>query len=150
MFTNETSEIMAGPWCWGGEPKGGGMRPATLEPNVGPPGTQHLEGRQPSPEEELMNSLGQILARIEETVPLLSTLPIFCVTSSFMETASGTPTQIIVSWTDYQSVQLMAIRHRSLNHTPAPPTLQPSLNTPHCHSHEQDSQVLKTESTVNN
>ncbi|TNN54200.1 hypothetical protein EYF80_035562 [Liparis tanakae] len=42
------------------------MSPATLEPNVGPPGTQHLEGRQPGPEEELMNSLGQILARIEE------------------------------------------------------------------------------------
>ncbi|TNN47191.1 hypothetical protein EYF80_042616 [Liparis tanakae] len=42
------------------------MRPATLEPNVGPPGTQHLEGMEPEPEEELMSSLWQILARIEE------------------------------------------------------------------------------------
>jgi len=33
----------------------------------------------------------------------------------------------------YLSVQLMTIRHCSLNHTPAPPTLQTSLNTPCCH-----------------
>ncbi|TNN37748.1 hypothetical protein EYF80_052089 [Liparis tanakae] len=40
------------------------MSLVTLEPNVGPPGTQRLEGMQP--EEELMSRLGQILARIEE------------------------------------------------------------------------------------
>ncbi|TNN52073.1 hypothetical protein EYF80_037733 [Liparis tanakae] len=42
------------------------MSRATLEPNVGPPGNQRLEGMEPDPEEELINSLGQILARIEE------------------------------------------------------------------------------------
>ncbi|TNN38507.1 hypothetical protein EYF80_051341 [Liparis tanakae] len=55
---------MADPWCWGGKPTGSGVSPATLEPNVGPPATQRLEGVQP--EEELMSSLGQMLARIEE------------------------------------------------------------------------------------
>ncbi|TNN43549.1 hypothetical protein EYF80_046261 [Liparis tanakae] len=42
---------------------------------------------------------------------------------SFMGTAG-------LSWADYQ---LRPIRHRSLNHTPAPPTLHPSMNTPCCH-----------------
>ncbi|TNN62776.1 hypothetical protein EYF80_027002 [Liparis tanakae] len=42
---------------------GSGSRPATVEPNVGPPGTQRMEGMQP--EEELMSSLGQMLTRIE-------------------------------------------------------------------------------------
>ncbi|TNN36020.1 hypothetical protein EYF80_053816 [Liparis tanakae] len=49
----------------GGKPTGDGQKPVTLEPNVGPPGTQRLEGMEPEPEEELMSSLGQILARIE-------------------------------------------------------------------------------------
>ncbi|TNN88185.1 hypothetical protein EYF80_001401 [Liparis tanakae] len=65
-FSGTSTWLTADPWCWGGKPTGDGQRLVTLEPNVGPPGTQHLEGRQPSPEEELMNSLGQILARIEE------------------------------------------------------------------------------------
>ncbi|TNN77920.1 hypothetical protein EYF80_011843 [Liparis tanakae] len=46
---------MADPWCWWGKPTGSGVSPSTLEPNVGPPGTQRLEGMQP--EEELMSSL---------------------------------------------------------------------------------------------
>ncbi|TNN69990.1 hypothetical protein EYF80_019863 [Liparis tanakae] len=45
---------MADPWCWWGKATGSGVS-VTLEPNVGPPGTQCLEGVQP--EEELMSSL---------------------------------------------------------------------------------------------
>ncbi|TNN28552.1 hypothetical protein EYF80_061300 [Liparis tanakae] len=65
MLSTETSCCLADPWCWWGQHTGSGLKPATLEPNVGPPGTQRLEGMQSDPEEELMNSLGQILARIE-------------------------------------------------------------------------------------
>ncbi|TNN23675.1 hypothetical protein EYF80_066203 [Liparis tanakae] len=67
MSFNRTSTWLTQyPWCLGGKPTGDGQRLVTLEPNVGPPGTQRLEGMEPEPEEELMSSLGQILARIEE------------------------------------------------------------------------------------
>ncbi|TNN23341.1 hypothetical protein EYF80_066540 [Liparis tanakae] len=67
MSFNGTSLWLSGyPWCLGGKPTGSGKKSATLEPNVGPPGTQRLEGMEPGPDEELMNSLGQILARMEE------------------------------------------------------------------------------------
>jgi len=57
---------MADPWCFWGEPTGSGERVATLELNVGPPGTKHLEGMQPDQPEDPFSSLGQMLARMEE------------------------------------------------------------------------------------
>ncbi|TNN54206.1 hypothetical protein EYF80_035568 [Liparis tanakae] len=62
-FSGTSTWLTEYPWCLGGKPTGDGQKPVTLEPNVGPPGTRRLEGMQP--EEELMSSLGQILARIE-------------------------------------------------------------------------------------
>jgi len=66
MFPNRTSLVMADPWCFWGKPTGSGIRAATLEPNVGPPGTKHLEGMQLDRPEDPFGSLGQMLARIEE------------------------------------------------------------------------------------
>jgi len=46
---------------------GNGARAATVEPNVGPPDKEkRLEGVEPEQPEELLSSLGQMLARMEE------------------------------------------------------------------------------------
>jgi len=59
---------------------------------------------------------------------------VFSPSSSFKEQSlTYTKHRLSSAGPIYQSVQLMTIRHRSLNHTPAPPTLQLSLNTPRCH-----------------
>ncbi|TNN72558.1 hypothetical protein EYF80_017165 [Liparis tanakae] len=47
------------------KPTGSSERAATLEPNVGPPGTKHLEGIEPDQPEDPFSSLGQMLAWIE-------------------------------------------------------------------------------------
>ncbi|XP_056297275.1 extracellular calcium-sensing receptor-like [Pseudoliparis swirei] len=66
MSSNETTVCLADPWSFWGKPMGSGNKAATVEPNVGPTGIKRLEGMQPDPEEELLDSLGRMLARIEE------------------------------------------------------------------------------------
>ncbi|TNN63882.1 hypothetical protein EYF80_025876 [Liparis tanakae] len=66
MLSHGTSLLSGYPWCLWGKPTGSGNGAATLDPNVGPPGTKRLEGMEPDQPEDPFHSLGQMLARIEE------------------------------------------------------------------------------------
>ncbi|TNN24857.1 hypothetical protein EYF80_065017 [Liparis tanakae] len=66
MLPTETLRLSGYPWCFWGKPTGSSNRVATLEPNVGPPGTKRLQGMETDQPEDPFRSLGQMLARIEE------------------------------------------------------------------------------------
>jgi len=66
MLSNGTLLWSGKPWCFWGKPTGDGPRVVTLEPNVEPPGTKHLEGMEPDQPEDPFSTLGQMLTRMEE------------------------------------------------------------------------------------